>query len=56
MAYFCNKNNKECDGCGDCRGHLQPCPECGNETYEALYLIGGTVIGCDECVERQWVL
>ena len=56
MGYLCIKSNMACDGCGDCRGEWSPCPECGNTTYEALYWIDNTVVGCDACVKKQWVL
>ena len=53
MALYCiNKHTKECSGCMECQPEPDfYCPVCGKETYEAVFVSGGEVIGCDNCVE-----
>lgn len=59
MAYMCVRHSgKECDCCHECRGGEQEeekvleCPVCGSSTCDYLYKQDGSVIGCDDCIDR----
>ena len=57
MAYMCVKvDNKECDGCMECKGSKEEsyyCEICGEECEKVYVSINGDILGCENCVEEK---